>query len=138
MTAVRLDLTRDQSTAPGEQPPQAQPLEKPMGPEHGLPRKAAFYLVVVALATGAAAIPPLSHLGPHTRGWTTFAILGACAAVAQLFVARTPRNAARYYTTIVFLIAGVLLLPPELVALLGLVQHVPEWLKMRYPWYIQT
>ncbi len=138
MTAVRLDLTRDQSTAPGEQPPQAQPLEKPMGPEHGLPRKAAFYLVVVALATGAAAIPPLSHLGPHTRGWITFAILGACAAVAQLFVARTPRNAARYYTTIVFLIAGVLLLPPELVALLGLVQHVPEWLKMRYPWYIQT
>ena len=60
------------------------------------------------------------------------------AAVAQLFVARTPRGAARYYTTIVFLIAGVLLLPVGLVALIAVIQHVPEWLKMRYPWYIQT
>ena len=47
-------------------------------------------------------------------------------------------GAARYYTTIVFLVAGVLLLPAGLVALLGVVQHIPEWLKMRYPWYIQT
>ena len=117
---------------------EAKPLEKPLGPEQGLPRTAAAFLVIVAIATGAAAIPPLSHLGPDTHGWITFAILGSCAAIAQLFVARTPRNAARYYTTIVFLIAGALLLPPELVALLGLVQHVPEWLRMRYPWYIQT
>ena len=28
------------------------------------------------------------------------------------------------------------LLPPELVALIPLVQHVPEWLKERYPWQI--
>src|SRR6185503_10463943 len=42
-----------------------------------------------------------------------------------------------YHTTIVFLIPAAMLLPPELVALMGVVQHIPEWLKVRYPWYIQ-
>ena len=41
---------------------------------------------------------------------------------------RTPRNQA-YHTTIVFLIPAAMLLPPELVALMGVVQHVPEWLQ---------
>ena len=50
---------------------------------------------------------------------------------------RTPRDQA-YHTAIVFLIAAAFLLPPELVALMGIVQHVPEWLKMRYRWYLQT
>ena len=49
---------------------------------------------------------------------------------------RTPRDQS-YHTTIVFLIPAALLLPPELVALMGVVQHIPEWLKVRYPWYIQ-
>src|SRR4029079_12865544 len=40
--------------------------------------------------------------------------------------------------TAVFLIAGVLLLPPELVALMATVQHVPDWLKRRMPFHIQT
>jgi diguanylate cyclase (GGDEF)-like protein/putative nucleotidyltransferase with HDIG domain len=31
-----------------------------------------------------------------------------------------------------------MLLPPELVALLGVVMHIPEWLKERYAWYIQS
>ena len=30
-----------------------------------------------------------------------------------------------------------MLLPPELVALMGLIQHIPEWLKNRSAWYIQ-
>jgi diguanylate cyclase (GGDEF)-like protein/putative nucleotidyltransferase with HDIG domain len=57
--------------------------------------------------------------------------------VAQLFVVRTPRDQS-YHTTIVFLIPAALLLPPELVVLMGVVQHIPEWLKVRYPWYIQS
>jgi diguanylate cyclase (GGDEF)-like protein/putative nucleotidyltransferase with HDIG domain len=104
----------------------------------GLPRRAAIFLILVAAATAAAAAPPIADLSSRTHGWLEFLVLATAAAVAQLFVARTPRNAARYYTTIVFLIAGVLLLPAGLVALMGVVQHVPEWLKMRYPWYIQT
>src|SRR5205814_8690390 len=73
--------------------------------------------------------------GPN--GWLTFASLGTAAAIAQLFVVRTPRNQS-YHTTIVFLIPAVMLLPPELVAAIGLVQHVPEWLKNRNAWYSQT
>ena len=71
-----------------------------------------------------------------TRGWTTFVILGAIAAVAQLFVVRTPRNQS-YHTTIVFLIPAAMLLPPALVALIAIIQHIPEWLKNRSAWYIQ-
>ena len=47
-------------------------------------------------------------------GWTTFAILAAIAATAQLFVVSGPRHYA-YHTTIVFLIPAAMLLPPELV-----------------------
>jgi diguanylate cyclase (GGDEF)-like protein/putative nucleotidyltransferase with HDIG domain len=101
-----------------------------------LATKAAIYFVVVATATAVATVPLLAHLKTNTRGWTTFVVLGMIAAVAQLFVVRTPRNQS-YHTTIVFLIPAAMLLPPELVALMGLVQHVPEWLKNRNAWYIQ-
>src|SRR5439155_21849418 len=37
-----------------------------------------------------------------------------------------------------FLVAAALLLPPELVALCAVVAHVPEWIRYRYPWFIQT
>src|SRR5919197_1533547 len=98
---------------------------------------AAVYVGVVAAAAGLAALPLISRLRPSTPGWTTFLILGLIAASAQLFVVRTPRNQS-YHTTIVFLIPAVMLLPPELVALMGVVQHVPEWLKNRNAWYSQT
>ena len=49
---------------------------------------------------------------------------------------RTPRNQS-YHTTIVFLIPAAMLLPPELVALIGVAMHIPEWLKSRSAWYIQ-
>ncbi|HSB37496.1 MAG TPA: diguanylate cyclase [Gaiellaceae bacterium] len=98
--------------------------------------RAAGYFFVVAAATMATVVPLLSRLSPHTPGWATFVILGATAAVAQLFVVRTPRNQS-YHTTIVFLIPAAMLLPPELVALIGVVMHIPEWLKNRSAWYIQ-
>lgn len=104
----------------------------------GLPRRAVVFLALVGAATIAAAALPIANLDGGAADWSTFLVLAVAAAAAQLFVARTPRNAARYYTTIVFLIAAVLLLPAGLVALMGVIQHVPEWLKMRHPWYIQT
>jgi diguanylate cyclase (GGDEF)-like protein/putative nucleotidyltransferase with HDIG domain len=115
-------------------------IERRQAPEHREPtlsRGAKLYLAAIAVATLFAAIPPLSRLSPDTEGWPTFLVLAICAAVAQLFVVRTPRDQS-YHTTIVFLIPAALLLPPELVALMGLVQHIPEWLKVRYPWYIQS
>jgi diguanylate cyclase (GGDEF)-like protein/putative nucleotidyltransferase with HDIG domain len=98
--------------------------------------KAACYFFIVAAVTIATAIPLLSRLSPDTPGWATFVILGVIAAVAQLFVVRTPRNQS-YHTTIVFLIPAAMLLPPELIVLIGVVQHIPEWLKNRSAWYIQ-
>jgi diguanylate cyclase (GGDEF)-like protein/putative nucleotidyltransferase with HDIG domain len=110
-----------------------------IGADTGSPRlepKAAAYFFVVAAATAATVGPLLTRLETETRGWTTFVILGLIAAVAQLFVVRTPRNQS-YHTTIVFLIPAAMLLPPELVALIGVIQHIPEWLKNRSAWYIQ-
>jgi len=115
----------------------ARDVSYPAGP--GAPKlatRAALYFFVVAAAAVGAAVPLVERLKPGTHGWTTFVILGAIAAVAQLFVVRTPRNQS-YHTTIVFLIPAAMLLPPELVVLMGVVQHIPEWLKNRNAWYIQ-
>jgi diguanylate cyclase (GGDEF)-like protein/putative nucleotidyltransferase with HDIG domain len=115
------------STAPAE-PRRSKP--------SSIPRPAKVYLYAVGILAVFAAFMPFSHLSQGTAGWPTFFVLAAFAAVAQLFVVITPRDQS-YHTTNVFLIAAVLLLPPELIALLGIVYGIPEWLKVRYPWYIQ-
>src|SRR4051794_8460976 len=48
-----------------------------------------------------------------------------------------PSRNQSYHTTIVFLIPAAMLLPPGLVALIGVFHHIPEWLKTRSAWYIQ-
>jgi diguanylate cyclase (GGDEF)-like protein/putative nucleotidyltransferase with HDIG domain len=114
-------------------------IERRQAPEQREPTLsfgAKLYLGAIAIATLAAAIPLLSRLSPDTDEWTTFLVLATCAAIAQLFVVRTPRDQS-YHTTNVFLIPAALLLPPELVALMG-IALIPEWLKVRYPWYIQS
>ena len=103
----------------------------------GLPFAARFYLAAVVAATLGASLPLLVRIDADTHRWTAFFVLAAGAALAQLFVVRTTRDQS-YHTSTVFLIAGALLLPPELVVLIGVVQHLPEWLKHRYAWYIQT
>jgi diguanylate cyclase (GGDEF)-like protein/putative nucleotidyltransferase with HDIG domain len=126
MSAIRTEFGRAERRAVSE------------GPEQdGLSGQAKLYLAAVAVATAVAAFVPLTNISPDTHGWPTFFVLAGCAAVAQLFVVRTPRDQS-YHTTIVFLIPAAILLPPELVALMGIVQHIPEWLKVRYPWYIQS
>jgi diguanylate cyclase (GGDEF)-like protein len=102
-----------------------------------LPARAAIYFVVVAAGTATVALPLMARLEPDTHGWTRFMILGLAAALAQLFVVVTPRSQA-LHSTIVFLLAAAMLLPPELVVLMGLVQHVPEWLERRGAWYVQS
>jgi diguanylate cyclase (GGDEF)-like protein/putative nucleotidyltransferase with HDIG domain len=94
------------------------------------------YFSLVAIASAAAALPFLPRL-QDTHDWVAFVILGALAAVARLFVVRTPGDQA-YHTDIVFLIPAALILPPELLVLVAIVLMVPEWLKMRYRWYLQT
>jgi diguanylate cyclase (GGDEF)-like protein len=96
-----------------------------------------LYLLAVAIGAAAAAAPFLSRLDAETPGWTTFLILAGAASLAQLLVVVTSCNTS-YYVTGVVLLPAALLLPPEFVALIALVQHIPEWLKERYAWYIQT
>src|SRR6476661_11230485 len=102
----------------------------------GLPRGAQIYLVIVAAATVAAA--GKFYLGaPNVKhGWFTFVVLAVAATLAHTFPVKSPRNQ-MYHTSVVFLVAAALLLPPELIVLIPLVQTVPEWLKERYPWQIQ-
>jgi diguanylate cyclase (GGDEF)-like protein/putative nucleotidyltransferase with HDIG domain len=106
-------------------------------PRRGLPLSATVYGFVVGAAAIAAAAPFLLRLDVHTRGWTTFGILAAGAAASHTYTVRTAKNTS-FHTSWVFLIPAAMLLPPELVALLGVVMHVPEWLKERYAWYIQS
>ncbi len=129
MSTVRTEFRTQFGGA--ERRPAADPIER-----EGLSGQAKTYLAAVAVATVVAAFVPLSKLSPDTDGWMTFLVLATCAAVAQLFVVRTPRDQS-YHTTNVFLIPAALLLPPELVALMG-IALIPEWLKVRYPWYIQS
>lgn len=75
---------------------------------------------------------------PTTDEWEIGILLAVCAATAQLLVVQIPSRNASYHLTPGILVAAAILLPPQLVALVAIAQHVPEWLKLRYPWYIQT
>jgi len=103
----------------------------------GFPRPAQAYLIGVAAAAVLAGAVALASPTADGRDLLTFAVLAACAAAAQFFIAPIGSNHG-LHTAIAFLIAAVLLLPPELVALLGVAQHLPHGLKHRQPWYIQT
>jgi diguanylate cyclase (GGDEF)-like protein len=72
----------------------------------------------------------------HTR-WADFGVIFAAGAVAQLFATHTSGNQV-FHTGLAFTVAAALLLPPELVVLVAVGQHVPEWIRQRYPWFIQT
>jgi diguanylate cyclase (GGDEF)-like protein/putative nucleotidyltransferase with HDIG domain len=102
-----------------------------------LPPKALAYFVLVAGAAALVTFPFLSDVDRDTGGWLEFAFLGTCVAVAQFYVVRTPGNRS-YHTTGVFLIAAALLVPPGLLALIPLIQHIPEWLRSRWTWYVQS
>ena len=102
-----------------------------------LPPKALAYFLVVSAAAVAVTAPFLAELGTQTGDWLEFALLATSVAVAQFFVVRTPGNKS-YHTTGVFLIAAALLVSPALLALIPLIQHIPEWLRSRGTWYVQS
>jgi diguanylate cyclase (GGDEF)-like protein/putative nucleotidyltransferase with HDIG domain len=101
-----------------------------------LPRAARIYLAILgALTLGVSMKFYLGAPSVH-HDWAKFAILAAAATLAHTFPVKSPRNA-QYHTSVLFLVAGALLLPPQLVVLIPLVQTIPEWLKERTPWQIQ-
>lgn len=104
----------------------------------GLSLRAELYLVIVYGAALLACALTWSSATPIDRAdWRLALLLAAGAAVAQLFVVLTPRNQS-YHMTPVLVVAAVILLPPPLIVLVAVIQHVPEWLRERYPWFIQT
>jgi diguanylate cyclase (GGDEF)-like protein/putative nucleotidyltransferase with HDIG domain len=123
------------------------PSEQPTGAESTggaarrptLPRRASLFLVFVAVTTVAATAPLYQRLfsGDQVEGWLPFAILGIAAAATQLFPVGATRNQ-MLHTSLLFMCAASLLVPPELLVVLCLLVCVPEWLKERYPWYIQV
>src|SRR5215218_1815475 len=101
-------------------------IERAGAPERNakLPPKALAYFICVAAAAVGVTAPFLAGLDRHTGNWFEFAV-------------RTPGDKS-YHTTGVFLIAAALLVPPGLLALIPLIQHIPEWLRSRGTWYVQT
>jgi diguanylate cyclase (GGDEF)-like protein len=105
-------------------------------PATGLPvaGRSFFYLTVVA-ATATAAVTSIASEG--SVRWTAFAAILAGGALAQIFATHVPGNQV-FHTGIAFSVAAALLLPPELVVVVCAAQHLPEWLRQRYPWFIQA
>ena len=102
-----------------------------------LSTSATAYLAAIAIVAGLAALPFLSRLQTADYGvatWLTFVLFAAGAALAQVALVKTPHNQS-YHATNVFLIPAILLLPPELVVVVAIVQHIPAWLKNRTAWY---
>ena len=93
------------------------------GRNESLPRNARFYFIAVAIIAAGVTLPFIGRL-QTTDQWPAFLILASAAATARLFVVRTPADQA-YHTDIVFLIPAALILPPELLVLVAVVQMVP-------------
>ena len=100
------------------------------------PSAVGFLVLVVIAAAAILAVPFRLQPADHTD-WLLFGVLTVCATAAQLFTVQEPGHQSRT-TTSVFFVAAALLLPLHLVALMVLLAHVPEWVRMRYPWYIQS
>jgi diguanylate cyclase (GGDEF)-like protein len=102
----------------------------------GLPTQARRYLFsTLGLAAAAALVASWAHPG-HVP-WADFAVLLAGGALAQLFAVHMPANQI-FHTGIAFTVAAALLLPPEAFLIICIAQHIPEWLRQRHPWYIQS
>jgi signal transduction histidine kinase len=113
-------------------------VSRPASPSFGaMPRAARIYLVAVAAAAVVVAVAAGvrtagAPLGDHALA---FALLAAGAATAHVLVVHSKRNLS-YHTTMAFVVPAAIILPPPLLVALVVIQHVPEYLRQRYPWYI--
>ena len=113
----------------------AEPLRLRRAPLGPLTLAAWLYWFLI-VAPAAAAIPLAATDLPATD-WLRFALLTVLASASQLLSFHLNRRRV-FHPAIVFVVAGALLLPPELLILLIVVHCLPDWLKQRYPWYIAT
>jgi diguanylate cyclase (GGDEF)-like protein len=105
-------------------------------PTTGLPDSARTFLYGTVAAAVVATAATSAASEAHVR-WEVFLAIVAGGALAQVFATHTPGNQV-FHTGLAFSVAAALLLPPELVVVVCVLQHVPEWLRQRYPWFIQS
>jgi putative nucleotidyltransferase with HDIG domain len=101
----------------------------------GLTPAAWLYWAAVVAPAALGIVVAADHV--EAIDWRRFAALAVLASVSQLLSFHLNRRRV-FHPAIVFIVAGALLLPPELMILLIVIHCVPDWLKQRYPWYIQT
>jgi putative nucleotidyltransferase with HDIG domain len=97
----------------------------------------AAWLYWTAIVAPAALGMPFAAAHVSAIDWRRFAALAALASLSQLLSFHLNRRRV-FHPGILFIVAGALLLPPELMILLIVVHCLPDWVKHRYPWYIQT
>ncbi len=97
---------------------------------------AAWFYWAAVVAPAALGIP-LAAAHVEAIDWLHFAALAMLASLSQLLSFHLNRRRV-FHPAILFVVAGALLLPPELLILLVVIHCLPDWLKQRYPWYIQT
>jgi two-component system, cell cycle sensor histidine kinase and response regulator CckA len=97
----------------------------------------AYSLLVFLAASTAAALAVATAAVPSGSEWIEFGLLAPLAALAPLLSVSIGRNHS-FHTGAAFVVAGALVLPAPLVVALAVVLHLPEWLKERYPWYMQS
>ena len=102
-----------------------------------MPAAAQVYVVLIAVAAAVAAASVLPQLRLAPRELLVFAVLGLGAAVGQTLFVATERNHG-FTTALAFTAAAVMLLPPSLIALMGLAQYGPALLRRNRPWYTQV
>jgi diguanylate cyclase (GGDEF)-like protein len=104
-------------------------------PVAGLPTTARTFFWATVAAAFAAALAT-STVSYHEVRWPVFFAVLAGGALAQVFATHTEGNQV-FHTGLAFSVAAALTLPPQLVVAVCVLQHVPEWLRQRYPWFIQ-
>jgi diguanylate cyclase (GGDEF)-like protein len=102
----------------------------------GLPRAALHFLLqtgAVAVAFGLAASLSESRDGR----WSTFVILLLAALGAQAAAVHVSGNQV-FHTGLAFTVAAAVSLQPREVIAICIAQHLADWVRRKYPWYIQT
>jgi diguanylate cyclase (GGDEF)-like protein len=102
----------------------------------GLPPAALRFL----LQTGAAAIVfgfAASFTGVGGTHWSTFVVLLLAAVAAQAAAVHVSGSQV-FHTGLAFTVAAAVSLHPRDVIAICVIQHIADWARRRYAWYIQT
>lgn len=106
-------------------------------------KRAWSYIIGILLSAIALSLLAGQQLHPSIPQLLTLTILVTITTIAHLFEAEAP-NRQSYYPSMIFLFAGVVLLPPGLFVVLAAFPHMIEWAKERIEqkkylraWYIQ-